>query len=80
MNHQIQPVETGNQTNDAVNSSLEFGQVIDLHPVYAAMAQAREPKLMVPSQPMLSGTRPGLIFRSITTITGTISLNETGRR
>jgi hypothetical protein len=42
MNRLIQPVETGNQTSDAVNPSLEYGEVIDLHPVYAAMAQARE--------------------------------------
>src|ERR1700730_1383070 len=41
MNHVTQPVET-DQTNDFVNPSLEFGKVIDLHPVYAAMAQARE--------------------------------------
>ena len=42
MNHPIQQIETGNQTNDAANPLLEFGQVIDLHPVFAAMAQARE--------------------------------------
>jgi hypothetical protein len=42
MNYGTQPVETGNQTNDAVSPALEFGKVIDLHPVYAAMAQARE--------------------------------------
>jgi putative DNA primase/helicase len=42
MNHVIQAVETGNQTNDAVNPSLEFGEVIDLHPVYTAMERARE--------------------------------------
>lgn len=42
MNYGTQPVETGNQTNDAVGPALEFGKVIDLHPVYAAMAKARE--------------------------------------
>jgi hypothetical protein len=42
MNHPIRPVETGNQTNDAASPLLQFGQVIDLHPVFAAMAQARE--------------------------------------
>jgi hypothetical protein len=42
MNHPIQPIETGNQTNDAASPPLEFGQVIDLHPLFAAMAQARE--------------------------------------
>jgi RepB DNA-primase from phage plasmid len=42
MNSLIQPAETGNQTNDTINPFLEFGKVIDLHPVYAAMAQARE--------------------------------------
>jgi hypothetical protein len=42
MNYGTQPVETGNQTNDAVSPALEFGKVIDLHAVYAAMAKARE--------------------------------------
>ncbi len=42
MSNLSQPVETGNQTNDAVSPALEFGKVIDLHPVYAAMAKARE--------------------------------------
>ncbi len=42
MKHLIQLVETGNQTNDAVNPSLEYGEVIDLHPVYTAMSQERE--------------------------------------
>jgi putative DNA primase/helicase len=42
MNYVTQPVESGNQTNDASNPALELGEVIDLHPLYAAMAQARE--------------------------------------
>ena len=42
MNYVNQPVEAGNQTNDATSPALELGKVIDPHPVYAAMAKARE--------------------------------------
>jgi predicted P-loop ATPase len=42
MNYVTQPVETGDQTSDAISPALEFGEVIDLHPVYSAMAKARE--------------------------------------
>jgi putative DNA primase/helicase len=42
MNYGTQPIETGNQTIDANDPFLEFGQVIDLDPVFAAMVQARE--------------------------------------
>jgi putative DNA primase/helicase len=42
MNYVTQPVETGDQTIDAISPALEFGEVIDLHPVYSAMAKARE--------------------------------------
>jgi hypothetical protein len=43
MNYVTQPVEPGgDQTNSADDPYLEFGKVIDLHPVFAAMALARK--------------------------------------
>jgi hypothetical protein len=47
LNDLAQPVETS--TNHVVNSFLESGNVIDLHPVYAAMAQAREANVAEPA-------------------------------
>jgi len=42
MNFVNQLIEAAHQTNEAKNPDLELGKVIDLHPVYAAMSQARE--------------------------------------
>jgi len=42
MNYATQSVEANYNKNGAADPYLEFGEIIDLHPVFAAMALARE--------------------------------------
>jgi hypothetical protein len=73
MKYATQAVEVGHHMNGADDPYWQFGEITDLHPVYAAMALAREVAEANGTEPAeFPGIPPGPIWRSTTTNTGMI--------